>query len=157
MKADVGKRSVLLSLLIGLATGAALTYIYFPKTVTITQTVVEEKVVNKIQTVEKVRVEVKKPDGTVIVTTKDRVKDENTVSELDKRISEKVTLRNTPRSLTWGINAMAALSPQEGGLLRYGLQVEYRAFGPVWVGAFGLGTHLNPWGTTVGLTLGFKF
>jgi hypothetical protein len=153
----VGKRSVLLSIAASAALGAALTYIYFPKTVTVTQTVIEEKIVHKIQVVEKVRVETKKPDGTTIVVTKDRIKAENTVSELDKRISEKVTLRDTPRSPNWGINAMAALSPMEGGLLRYGLQVEYRAFGPVWVGAFGLGSHLNPQGTTVGLTLGFKF
>jgi hypothetical protein len=157
MMTYVGKRSVLLSLLTGLATGAALTYIYFPKTVTVTQTVIEEKIVHKIQVVEKVRVETKKPDGTTIIVTKDRIKAENTVSELDKRISEKLTLRTPPRLPRWGINAMAALSPMEGGLLRFGLQVEHRAFGPIWLGVFGLSDLNNPRSTALGVTAGFKF
>jgi hypothetical protein len=147
----VGKRSVLLSIAASAALGAALTYIYFPKTVTVTQTVIEEKIVHKIQVVEKVRVETKKPDGTTIVVTKDRIKAENTVSELDKRISEKVTLRETPSGPKYGLSIVAGSSLRDPGSLHYGVQLEAKIMGPIWLSVFGLSDLSG------GVGIGFKF
>ena len=145
----LGQRSVLPSLLVGIATGAALAYHFFPRTVIQREVVVEEKVVNKVQTVEKVRVETKKPDGTTIVVTKDRVKDENTVSEVDKRIGEKLTLR--PPGPRYGVSVLAGTSLRNVGSLSYGLQLEARLVGPLWISVFGLSDLSG------GVGIGFKF
>lgn len=90
----------------------------------------------------------KKPDGTTVVTERVEVNDK--VSLIDKAEYEK--LKAVEKDQTkFGINGLVLLDPLRLGTFSYGIQLEYRAFGPVWIGAFGLSN------LTGGVSVGFKF
>jgi hypothetical protein len=132
-------RNVLLSLLLGASIGAITTYFFIPP-----QIKVETQIVEKIRVVEKEVattrrvVEVKKPDGTTVTSTTDKVEERDIISDVDKRLEDRLSLRSPQKGPNFGLSIVAGTSIRDVGSLRYGLQLEYRVLGPFWIQAFGL-------------------
>lgn len=104
---------------------------------------VKRKIDNSIRTTT-----ITKPDGTTIRTeVKSDVKE---LTELDKRLVEKTKIIKRDQ-ISYGVSVIAVSSIQNPFALEYGLRLEKRLVGPVWVDAF----MTN--GLQMGVGVGFKF
>lgn len=121
-------------------------YLQPPKVVTKTETVVKEVQVIQHDTTTKTHEEVK-PDGTKTIDTvvEDKDKEENK-SSADSKAS---TVVDTTKP-QWKVGALGAY---DFSTLKpiYGVQVDRRILGPIFVGAFGLNNR------TVGLSVSLEF
>lgn len=121
----------------------------------------EKTNVEKDKHVEKVVIEVVRPDGTKETTTR-IVEDTKLVKEKDKTTTEtnrKTTNEKTTEEIVYGRNrlivtALVAVKPNffggDGGVV-YGAQVQKQFLGPIYVGLWGLLPN------TVGASLGLSF
>lgn len=137
------------SLSAGLAIGVVAAYFTLPTKVVTQEAKVVEKVVYRDKTVTKVVSKTTKPDGTTIVVEKDVATD--IIKDVDTNISNKLTLKSTPQNPRYGISILAGGSVRDPSRLSYGLAVEARIIGPIWLQAFGFSN------LTGGIGLGFKF
>jgi len=118
------------------------------KTVTQTQTKVDETTHDTVKTHETVT-EKKSKDGTdTIVTVIDTAAQANTKIDLDTQ-SKSIITKASPRT---NISALAATSIHNPfGPPQYGLSVNREVLGPITIGAFGLT------GGTFGISIGLNF
>lgn len=90
-----------------------------------------------------------KPDGTVIA--EEKVADIDSVKTVDTKIAEKLKIIDNTKKLNWGISALAVTDLRRLGILNYGVMLEYRILGPVWLNGFVTN------GLSGGVGVGFKF
>ena len=137
------------SLSAGLIIGVVAAYFTLPTKVITQEAKVVEKVVYRDKTVTKVVSKTTKPDGTTIVVEKDVAAD--IIKDVDTNISNKLTLKSPQSGPNYGLSIVAGSSLRNVGSLHYGLQVEARIVGPLWISVFGLSDLSG------GVGLGFKF
>lgn len=137
------------SLSAGLIIGVVAAYFTLPTKVITQEAKVIEKIVYRDKTVTKVVSKTTKPDGTTIVVEKDVAAD--IIKDVDTNISNKLQLRGTTQNPRYGISILAGGSVRDPSRLSYGLAVEARIIGPIWLQAFGFSN------LTGGIGLGFKF
>jgi hypothetical protein len=142
----------LLPLLIAAFIGGISAQFLLPQKV-ITKTVEiqgKTKIVYKDRVVDRTTITTTKPDGTKVVVEKDVTKDTDKLTAVETRISEKLKIVDS-RQLTYGVTVLAQPKGLNLESFNYGIQVEYRVFGPFWLSA-----HMYS-NLSGGVGLGFKF
>jgi hypothetical protein len=142
--------SYLLLLLLLALTGLA-THFLFPRTI-VKEVIVEvqgkEKIVYRDRTVDKTKVTTTKADGTTIVVEKDVTKDSDKKTDKSLNITEKSKITDS-RQPTYGVGVFMTQGLNSGP--HYGIQLEYRILGPIWLSVQGRSD------VSGGVGLGFKF
>lgn len=110
-----------------------------------TREVVKTVEVNTVQK-RKIKIKIVHPDGTV----EERwVEEDITISQKEnvKESSKKVTNQKTQ----WKAHALAGVTDNNFSEIQYGIQIERRIIGPIFLGAYGIQ------GGTIGLSVGMEF
>jgi hypothetical protein len=144
-------QKILVAILVSAVVGFAFGKYALPGKVQIkTQEV--EKIVTVVQhdTVTETH-EVKRPDGTVITDTTIKDRDTANTSTVDTKKSSETITNQKPQ---WKVQGLVGLSTKDLGQPAYGVGVERRIIGPIFVGAWGLSKSTEQ---TAGLSVSLEF
>jgi hypothetical protein len=112
-----------------------------------TREVIKTVEVNKVEK-RKIKVRIVRPDGTV----EERwVEEDITVTQKENAKEKESSKKVTNQKTQWKVHALAGVTDSKFDQIKYGVQIERRIVGPIFLGAYGMQ------GGVVGLSIGMEF